>query len=254
MVGRGYPTGVFGKKNSPLISPGHLSVELSGLPCRKCADCLRIRAARWRNRAMTEIGRSNRTWFCTFTMSPYWQHRVFIESMASKVESGWLSSDFDDAGKEFFLRCHGGLSLMTKFWKNLRKPQRKLGELPVRLKYIVVAEEHISGLPHYHALVHEVAGSITYRRLQSRWSKYGFFSAKLVEESEDLSKFKAARYVTKYIAKSNLCRVRASQKYGSDVPALALPVEFGWAGDDESLSLSFTPRKKEVSNAYILWP
>lgn len=200
------------------VNPGHLSVLLTGLPCRKCTRCLRIRAARWAERAMTEIASSDRTWFCTLTLKPEVQHRVFMEELAARYARGWSSSDISEE-TEFLLRCQGGFNLVTKFWKNVRKPQAD--EEPVRLKYLVVAERHVSGLPHYHAFVHEKAGSITYRRLADRWTKNGFFHAKLVG-SEELSHTKSARYLTKYIAKDMLCRVRASQRYGLHLAADSL--------------------------------
>lgn len=190
------------------VNPGTMTVVLSGLPCRKCPDCLRIRAALWKERAMKELALAERSWFLTLTMSPQVQHAVFMEEMARKTSRGWRDADFDDEAKEFHLRCQGGFNLVTKFWKNVRKPHA--GEEPVRLKYLVSAERHQSGLPHFHALVHERAGSVTYRRLAGRWTKYGFFKGNLVDSNQ-----KAARYVTKYIAKDMLgLRVHASQRYG----------------------------------------
>lgn len=190
------------------VNPGTLSVIMTGLPCRKCPHCLRIRGALWKERAMKEIAMADRTWFVTLTMKPSVQHATFMEEFARKSSRGWLDSDFVSRQEEFLLRCNGGLRLVTKFWKNVRKPQA--GEEPVRLKYLVVAERHKTGLPHFHALVHERAGSVTYRRLADRWTRYGFFQGKLVESGP-----KAARYVAKYIAKDMLgLRIRASEGYG----------------------------------------
>lgn len=238
VVGRGYSRGRYEKFTVPQVNPGHLSVELSGLPCRKCPKCLAIRAYQWRIRAMNEIERVPRTWFCTLTMDPQWQHRVFMEELAHKTQHGWLDADFDDEAKEFLLRCQGGLKLVTKFWKNVRKPQKRRGEEPIQLRYLLVAERHISGLPHYHALVHEEAGNVTYRRLASRWTRYGFFHAKLVG-TEELSKAKAARYLTKYVSADMLARVRASERYGLQFEELAeiASVEqvLDWLGNSPSL-------------------
>lgn len=202
VIGRGYGQRGFN------VNPGTLSVIMSGLPCRKCVRCLRVRRAQWSDRAMKELALADRTWFCTFTLKPEVHHATFIEQLAKKSLSGWLDSDFSGADEEFLLRCQGGLSLVTKFWKNLRKPQR--GEEPVRVKYLVTCERHISGLPHFHALIHERAGSVTYRRIASRWTRYGFMKANLVTQDR-----KAARYVTKYVAKDMLgLRLHASQGYG----------------------------------------
>lgn len=237
VVGRGYLKGVYQKSTVPQLNPGHLTVELSGLPCRKCPQCLRIRAYQWRERAMTEIGQSQRSWFCTFTLHPQWQHRVYMEELAHKTQHGWLDADFDDAEKEFLLRCRGGLKLMTRYWKTVRKPW--VGEVPVQPRYLLVAENHVSGLPHFHAIVHEQAGeTITHHRLRSRWVRYGFFHGKLVG-SEDMSRMKAARYLTKYVAKSMLCRVRASERYGfqsGDLPEIASVEQVAdWLGASPSL-------------------
>ncbi|QIG67934.1 replication protein [Rhizobium phage RHph_Y67] len=247
VVGRGYLKGFYQKKTVASVNPGHLSVELSGLPCRRCPKCLRIRALQWSERAMNEIASSQRTWWCTLTMNPHWQHRVFMEELAQKTavnprrpgKGGWLDSDFNDEAKEFLLRCQGGLKLCTKFWKNVRNPKK--GEEPVRLKYLLVAERHVSGLPHYHALVHEQAGSITYRRLSGRWLRYGFFHGKLVG-MDDLSPEKAASYLTKYVAKDMLCRVRASERYGLQPAQISSQIEdlddlCDWLGVSPSLSL-----------------
>ena len=208
VVGRGYGQRGFN------VNPGTMAVVMTGLPCRKCVRCLRVKRAQWTERAMKEIARADRTWFCTFTLRPSVHHATFMEVLARKTSKGWLDADFADGDREFALRCEGGLSLVTKFWKNLRKPQR--GEEPVRIKYLLTCERHVSGLPHFHALIHEVAGSVTYRRLASRWTRYGFMKANLVGDGR-----KPARYVTKYIAKDMLGRrIHASQRYGLN-PVLA---------------------------------
>lgn len=190
------------------VNPGTLAVTMTGLPCRKCSRCLAIRSKLWRERAVKEIAMAPRTWYCTFTMRPSVHHASFTDILARKTSKGWLDADFASEHEEFLLRCQGGLTLVTKFFKNLRKPQA--GEEPIRIKYLVTCERHISGLPHFHAFVHERAGSCTYRRIQSRWTRYGFMKVNLVTEGH-----KAARYVTKYVAKDMLgLRIHASQKYG----------------------------------------
>lgn len=205
VVGRGYGSRGFN------VNPGTLAVILTGLPCRKCVRCLRVRRAQWSDRALKELARADRTWFCTFTLKPEVHHATFIEQLARKTSKNWLDADFDEQQREFALRCQGGLSLVTKFWKNLRKPQA--GEEPIRIKYLVTCERHISGLPHFHALIHERAGTCTYRRLASRWTRYGFMKANLVDVHS-----KAARYVTKYVAKDMLgLRIHASERYGRDL-------------------------------------
>jgi len=239
VIGRGYVEGF------TAVNPGTLSVILTGLPCRKCVRCLRVRRAQWSDRAMKEIAHADRTWFCTFTLKPEVHHASFMEEMAKKSSRGWLDSDFSGADEEFILRCQGGLSLVTKFWKNLRKPQS--GEEPVRVKYLVTCERHLSGLPHFHALIHERAGSVTYRRIASRWTRYGFMKANLVTEDR-----KAARYVTKYIAKDMLgLRIHASQRYGLPPSPANLLAALRAGGDLGNKSLSkrgIVDQLLEVSN------
>lgn len=240
------------------VNPGHFAVTLNGLPCRKCPKCLRIRATLWRERAMRELACANRTWFVTLTMKPEVQHRVFMEAMREKNAKGWLDVDFSGEDQEFLLRTLGGFNLVTKFWKSVRKPLRKQQEEPILLRYLLIAEKHQSGLPHYHALVHDCGPSpITYRRMEQHWLENGFFNAKLVGSEAVDNPRKAASYVTKYIAKDMLCRVRASQSYGNGAslaPPQASLAGDGAAGVFRRKTLSNPPQgEKEVYLANLLW-
>jgi hypothetical protein len=77
-----------------------------------------------------------------------------------------------------------------------------------------VAEPHKTGDPHLHMLFHEC---VPYTNdawdsrsvLTSQWP-HGFSDVRGME-ADDL---KGVRYATKYLAKSALARVRASQHYG----------------------------------------
>lgn len=197
-------------------NPGSLSVHLTGLPCRKCARCLFIRADQWKERSIKECAKWNRTWFVTLTLNPAWQHRVFMEEMAYRNSRGWRDADFDKQDREFILRASGAGKLLTKYFKTVRKPLAKAHglkhpELPVNLRYISVFERHESGLPHMHLLMHEAGGRLTYDRICGRWLRYGFAHARLVDDPA-----RDAGYVCKYITKDALCRIRASQHYGAD--------------------------------------
>lgn len=92
---------------------------------------------------------------------------------------------------------------ITKYLKRVRK---KSG---APLRYILVAEAHKSGLPHYHMLIHECDPSrqVRHKDLTAAWS-WGFTRFKLVETSN------TAWYVCKYLSKAQLARVRASVRYG----------------------------------------
>lgn len=186
-----------------VTSPGSLTVHMSGLPCRQCEKCLKVRAAQWRSRASTECNTWSRTWLCTYTLRPEEHHRVLMRELAEKNRKGWSDRDFSEAGGEVRLRAIGVGRLFTDYLKRVRKG---VSDTPTRLRYMVVIEHHKSGLPHLHALVHEVAGPLTYRNIVEHWP-HGHANAKLVDA-------KGAAYVTKYVSKSMLARARASLHYG----------------------------------------
>lgn len=170
--------------------------------CRKCASCLRLRAYEWRNRIATEINQSSRTWFMTFTLTPEEHHLCALRAMQRLRKGGWkpedlsVIRDFQERSREFGYH-------LTRYFKRLRKNTGS------DIRYVLVSERHKSGLPHYHALIHERPGSkVTYRQLCEEWP-HGFVTAKLVDNSEGSS-----RYITKYVAKSALSRIRASLRYG----------------------------------------
>ena len=188
-------------------NPKSLSVHLSGLPCRRCAKCLWLKSEQWTDRAMNELALWPRTWFVTLTLNPAWQHRLFMEELAHKNSRGWRDDDFDASTAEWRLRSSGAAKLLTKYLKNVRKPQSR--EAAIDLRYVCSVERHKSGLPHMHLLMHEAGGRLTYDRIGDRWKKYGFFKANLVTDHE-----KAAWYVCKYVSYNEATRVRASLRYG----------------------------------------
>ena len=84
----------------------------------------------------------------------------------------------------------------------------------VPLRHLIVCEKHegggeLHGEPHYHMLWHEKSGSFPLRKsvLEAAW-RIGFSHNRLVRDMPQ------AIYVTKYLAKSSLARVRASKDYG----------------------------------------
>lgn len=165
--------------------PRYLDVTV---PCRKCAACRRAKSRRWRNRAEIEIASAFRTWFVTFTVAP--EHRVRVAILASR------------AGHEDFAGKHKVLSReFTLFFKRVRKNSGQA------LRYMLVAEAHKDGFPHYHALVHEHGEPIPRRLMEAEW-KLGFTHFRLADAQ-------AAKYVSKYISKDAHARVRASVRYGT---------------------------------------
>jgi hypothetical protein len=87
-----------------------------------------------------------------------------------------------------------------------------LSDYNVPLTYLLVAEAHKSGLPHYHLLIseHRESRPVRARHLKSQW-RLGFSDVKLVAQDEGK---RHAAYCAKYLAKAALARVRASQGYG----------------------------------------
>lgn len=84
------------------------------------------------------------------------------------------------------------------------KSLRKTG---FTIRYIFVPELHRNGFPHWHGLVHDLGGNLAYDDLDAAWVG-GFHVTKLVRDA------RALRYVTKYLSKYRIGRVRASINYG----------------------------------------
>lgn len=186
--------------------------------CRKCPECLKHRARLWTARAIDETKQSTRTWFGTLTLSPDRQVQAryaALQKMQRRVsdvtEDGVFENAVDFIGQE-----------ITRFLKRVRKV--------APFRYLLVTERHQSGLPHFHLLIHEYAGRISKRDLDSRW-RFGFSQFRLVEVGNEA----ACGYVCKYLSKSIQTRVRASAKYGEGVRALTERVEQATHGASEAM-------------------
>ncbi len=171
--------------------------------CRACKTCLKNRAREWRFRMQSELGEAERTWFGTMTLSPD-NHQFFLELARSRLTKRGTDLETLPAAEQFQVRCWAISPELTRFLKRVRK----VSNAPLR--YILVAEPHKSGLPHYHMLIHESDPSnpVRHAQLQSNWA-LGYSSWKLVEDNS-----RAAHYAAKYLAKSASARVRASLRYG----------------------------------------
>lgn len=173
----------------------------SEVRCRKCPECLRHRARLWTARAIDETTMATRTWFGTLTLSPdrqTWARYSALQRMQTRVSDNTPENVFRDSVKVLSKE-------LTLFLKRLRKVQR--------FRYLLVTEAHKSGLPHYHILIHEYVGAITKRDLEDKW-RFGFSHWRLITDA------KACGYCCKYLAKSALTRVRASEDYGQPVHGL----------------------------------
>lgn len=197
------------KDASPRIMGGMNAIPVMTelqVPCRKCDNCLRRRAAHWRMRAVSEWQAAHRTWFGTLTLAPDKHVRV-LSACRSYCAKSLLpeARDFDAlASEDQFAMRHRMINReITLFVKRIRKNSG------ASLRLLCVAEEHKSGLPHYHMLVHEPnpQESISKAQLEAAW-KWGFSSWRLVKDP------RAAGYVCKYLSKSSKARVRASLDYG----------------------------------------
>lgn len=188
---------------------GPIHVIEMNVRCRRCAECLKARASHWRHRAEAEIAAaSGRTWFGTLTLSPHnhWMAEARASLRLARSGCDWarLSSD------EQFAERHRENSREITLW--LKRVREQTG---AKLRYICVAEQHKSGLPHYHLLIHEAECDkpVRHKTLKEQW-RLGFSDFKLVAQQDEAG---AARYVAKYLTKSASARVRASRGYGHAV-------------------------------------
>ena len=172
--------------------------------CRKCETCMRLRASEWTYRAISEVREAARTWFGTLTLSPESQH-LMVSRARQRLWSGGTDFDMLSPNDQFSERMREIGREVTLYLKRVRK------ESGAALRYIIVAEAHLSGAPHLHILVHEadIEKPVRYATLAKQW-KLGFTKFKLARD------VKAAAYVCKYISKALMARVRASQSYGKD--------------------------------------
>lgn len=175
--------------------------------CRQCENCLKAKAAHWRLRALAEWRAAPRTWLVTLTFSPQAQFAALTRARRH-IDAQGLDFDSLSIEDQFELRHRETGREVTLWLKRLRKA----GSV---FRYMMVAEAHQTGLPHYHLLIHEqdVTRPVRKSGLQGAWTS-GFSHAKLVTTPA------GATYATKYLVKSHMARVRASVAYGSCDTAL----------------------------------
>lgn len=191
-----------GRKKMTTVTPTNNRPAFAELDvrCRKCDNCLRLRANVWRYRAMSEYRLSQRTWLATLTLRPEAYVMLLSKARVAAAKAGVQFEGLSD--DEQFLAVDRQMFGEVQLWlKRLRKNTGK----PIR--YLAVTEAHVSGVPHMHLLLHEPGPPVRYKDLTGTWP-LGFDAFKLVENA------RAAGYVTKYLAKELRARVRASQRYG----------------------------------------
>lgn len=171
--------------------------------CRRCNKCRAYKARMWMRRASAELAMAGRTWFSTFTLAPEVHARNLALCRAEVASNG---CDFDalPVDEQFRQLCSRPGRELTKYLKRVRKESRG------SFRYLLVAERHKSGQPHWHMLLHEYADGppVKWDTLSRQW-RWGFSQHKLVKDQ------KAGLYVCKYISKSAATRVRGSARYGS---------------------------------------
>lgn len=173
--------------------------------CRQCIECLKARARHWKLRAQAEIkATEGRTWFGTLTLRPD-AHFKAVSRARLRLAAQGIDFDRLDAKEQFSERVREIGPEITLWLKRVRKESGAL------LRYLLVVESHKSGLPHFHVLIHEVRADapVRNRTLGSQWL-LGFSDFRLVAQGINT----AANYVTKYLTKSAISRVRASKGYG----------------------------------------
>lgn len=183
---------------------GHPLILRLDVPCRRCEVCLAVRKRNWQERSRVELMLAPRTWFGTLTLSPDEHYAALSRARRRWDEQGITEASL--AGSEIFrARCQAIGPEITRFLKRVRKNSG------ARYRYLVVTEAHKSGLPHFHGFFHEVSTEEPLRKkiLNAAWQVGEIRKFKLVEDHG-----RAAHYVTKYLSKDILARVRASQSYG----------------------------------------
>lgn len=172
--------------------------------CRRCPDCLRTRQRRWAGAAIQETRRAPRTWFGTLTLEPAEQFKALVQTV-KRLESRGVDYETLSVAEQFVERHTTIGDELTRYLKRVRKNSG------ARFRYLLVAEKHESGDPHYHMLVHERvdSGKVLHRHLSEAW-RLGFERWRL----SDPRRPSRAVYLCKYLSKSLEARVRASQAYG----------------------------------------
>lgn len=181
---------------------GRVPVELQSR-CRKCENCLAHRRRLWAARGRAEIDAAPRTWFGTLTMHPEARFAIQMRALdrlhraGHGLEWGALHRDV-----RFKALADVASHEVTLWLKRVRKQSGS------RLRYLLVTEAHKDGFPHFHLLLHDY-GKVTKSVMESQW-RCGFSHWRVIRPDDR----KAAFYAAKYLSKSALTRVRASQRYG----------------------------------------
>ena len=199
----------------------NLGIEKEGIAvayirgrCRKCDECLNHRRRLWTARAIDECAAAPRSWFGTLTLAP--MRRVsYLDGAQLRNEAARGDSwDIQPDSERFRKLCEQVHPDVTKFLKRVRK------NAETSFRYLLVTEAHADGYPHFHMVLHESGTPIRKRVLDAAWQD-GFSQWRLIPVGDP----KGAAYACKYLSKSALTRVRASQSYGQAETLIRLYAE-----------------------------
>ena len=182
--------------------------------CRQCENCLNHRRRLWTARAIDECALAHRNWFGTLTIRPEDRVRLLYGAqLRNERATGDSWGATPDADRYRYL-CAQLLPDVTKFLKRVRKNSG------TSFRYLLVTEAHEDGFPHLHMILHESEGSVRKNVLEAAW-RSGFSHWRLLRDGDP----KGAYYACKYLSKSALTRIRASQRYGQEQHKLRVLTE-----------------------------
>lgn len=198
--------------------------------CRRCEVCGENRRRMWAARAWCEARSAVRNWQVTLTLRPEEQVRARYKAIRAAERRG-LEWSALSAEQQFQRRCQvigDDISLwLARVRRRCVEEWTLQGvEVSASFRYLLVAEQHESGEPHFHLLLHELSELQPIRndwlckpprrptmrewwmppQIDARWH-LGFVNMKLKAPDK-------VAYVAKYLTKSLLARVRASKRYG----------------------------------------
>jgi len=182
--------------------------------CRQCENCLERRRRLWTARAIDECALAHRNWFGTLTIRPEDRVRyLYGAQLRNERATGdsWEATPYPD---QYRYLCVEVLRDVTKFLKRVRK------NAGTPFRYLLVTEAHEDGFPHLHMILHESEGSVRKTVLEAAW-RSGFSHWRLLPDGNP----KGAYYACKYLSKSALTRIRASQRYGQEARKLRILTE-----------------------------
>lgn len=168
--------------------------------CRRCDACLKLRRSEWYRRVSVEVERAPRTWFATLTFEPNLRAKILATAQVDMARRG-LDYEAEAEEERTAALNRAARNYVTLWLKRVRKNTNAL------IRYVIVLELHEDGFPHYHAMIHVIAGQVGERDLRYAWDN-GFSRFKLIEKEH-------AGYIVKYLTKALGARIRASISYGN---------------------------------------